>query len=478
MANTIKKLTQETLIYGVGNVITRLVTFLLLPLLTNLLSPKEYGQIALIYVFLGFMNIIYHYGLDAAFMRYYSSLENNDDKKPLFSTSLWLGVLTSTFLSIFLIFSAPQISSFLLGETSYAHLFRLCAIILFLDSISHVPFALLRLQGRASYFVLIKLFNVLITLLCNIYFVVFKDCGLDGVFISVTIASAFTTFSVLFASLKNIRFKFQNNIVKSLLRFGLPFLPAGLSSIAMESLDRYLLSILINADIVGIYSVGYKLGIFMLLVTTAFQYAWQPFFLRSVNQPESKELFAKIFNYFMAVTAFVWILITLFLPEIINFKIGEFWLIGPEFHEAQTIVPIILMAYLFQGAYLNFLPGIYFKEKTYYIPIIIGLGALVNLVVNLILIPVYGIFGAAFATLIGHGTIAIITFFISRKMFSVPYDWLKILWLITSLFLALLLVYFLNFTVTGRVLGLILFGLGIVIFRVVSIQEIKSLLIK
>ena len=478
MANTIKKLTQETLIYGVGNVITRLVTFLLLPLLTNLLSPREYGQITLIYVFLGFMNIIYHYGLDAAFMRYYSSVESNDDKKPLFSTSLWLGVLTSTFFSILLIFSAPQISSFLLGEIIYAHLFRFCAIILFLDSISHVPFALLRLQGRANYFVLIKLFNVLITLLCNIYFVVYKDCGLDGVFISVTIASAFTTFSVLLTSLRYIRFKFKNKIVKSLLRFGLPFLPAGLSTIAMESLDRYLLSVLTNADTVGIYSVGYKLGIFMLLITTAFQYAWQPFFLKSGNHPESKALFATIFNYFMVVTTFAWLLITLFLPEIINFKIGKFWLIGPEFHEAKTIVPIILMAYLFQGAYLNFLPGIYFKEKTHYIPLITGVGALVNLVINLILIPVYGMFGAAFATLIGHGTIAIVTFFVARRMFPVPYDWLKILRLTTSLFFTLLSAYLLNFTIMGRVLGLILFGLGLIIFRVIYIKEIKNILIK
>ena len=102
MTNTIKHLTKETAIYGVGNVITRLITFLLLPILTNLLSPKEYGQITLIYVFLGFMNIIYHYGLDIAFMRNYSKLPSNNEKKQLFSTSFWLGVLTSAFLSILL----------------------------------------------------------------------------------------------------------------------------------------------------------------------------------------------------------------------------------------------------------------------------------------------------------------------------------------------------------------------------------------
>ena len=166
-------------------------------------------------------------------------------------------------------------------------------------------------------------------------------------FISVTIASAFTTFSVLFASLKNIRFKFQNKIVKSLLRFGLPFLPAGLSTIAMESLDRYLLSVLTNADTVGIYSVGYKLGIFMLLITTAFQYAWQPFFLKSGNHPESKDLFATIFNYFMVVTTFAWLLITLFLPEIINFKKANNKFFRLTFQEKYLISPLNLLLLYF-----------------------------------------------------------------------------------------------------------------------------------
>ncbi len=478
VTNTIKHLTKETAIYGVGNVITRLITFLLLPILTNLLSPKEYGQITLIYVFLGFMNIIYHYGLDIAFMRNYSKLPSNNEKKQLFSTSFWLGVLTSAFLSILLIFSSQHIASFILGNHIYSHLFKLCAMILFLDSISHVPFGLLRLQGNASYFVIIKLLNVLITLICNIYFVALEGLGLYGVFISVAIASACTTLCVFSTSLKFIGFKFQRKLVKSLLKFGLPFLPAGLASIAMESLDRYLLAILTNADTVGVYSVGYKLGIFMLLLTNAFHYAWQPFFLRAGNQLESKVLFSKIFNYFLVVSTFVWIGITLFLPEIINIRIGGYWLIGPAFHAAKIIVPIILLAYLFQGVYFNFLPGIYFKNKTHYIPIIIGFGALINLVVNLILIPRYGMLGAAYATLIGHSTIAIITFFVSRKMFLIPYNWAKVLRLIISLSFALLPAYLFNFITIGRILSLIFFGIGIIIFQVVSIQEIKKVFIK
>ena len=294
----------------------------------------------------------------------------------------------------------------------------MAAGILLLDAISHVPFAHLRLEGRATLFVSIKLMNVITTLGMNIYLVVMKGMGLDGIFLSVAAASAVTTFSVLSATAGSLQFAFNSSSVSSLLKFGLPFLPAGLASIAMESIDRYILASLTDAATVGIYTAGYKLGIFMLLITTAFQYAWQPFFLKAGNNPESKTLFARVFSYFMVIALFVWTVITLFISEIVRLNVAGVSLIGPAFVGAQSIVPIILMAYVFQGAYLNFLPGIYFEEKTKYIAVITGLSAAVNIGVNFALIPIYGIAGAAYATLAGHGTMAVTTYFTSNWTIS------------------------------------------------------------
>jgi len=179
VTHPLKQLTRQTLIYGAGNVLSRLVTFLLLPLFTNVLSPEEYGLTTLVYVFLGFMNIVYHYGLDAAFMRYYSNADGGGEKHSLFSTALWLGAATSTALSIVILLASTGLSSLLLGSASFGHLFRLTAAILLLDAVSHVPFALLRLEERAAQFVAIKFMNVMITLGMNIYLVVMKGMGLD-----------------------------------------------------------------------------------------------------------------------------------------------------------------------------------------------------------------------------------------------------------------------------------------------------------
>ncbi|HJM85550.1 MAG TPA: oligosaccharide flippase family protein [Candidatus Marinimicrobia bacterium] len=476
MTPPLRQLTRQTLVYGTGNVLTRLVTFLLLPLFTNVLTPGEYGLATLLYVFLGFMNIVYHYGLDTAFMRYYNEADGPDAQQSLFSTALWLSLGTSCVLSFLILSGSSGLSSLLLGGDQYTHLFKLAAGILLLDAISHVPFAHLRLEGRATLFVLIKLINVITTLGMNIYLVVMKGMGLDGIFLSVAAASAVTTFSVLSATAGSLQFAFNSSSVSSLLKFGLPFLPAGLASIAMESIDRYILASLTDAATVGIYTAGYKLGIFMLLITTAFQYAWQPFFLKAGNNSESKTLFARVFSYFMVIALFVWTVITLFISEIVRLNVAGVSLIGPAFVEAQSIVPIILMAYVFQGAYLNFLPGIYFEEKTKYIAVITGLSAAVNIGVNFALIPIYGIVGAAYATLAGHGTMAVTTYFTSKKLFPVLYDWFKLLRTVTAVVVALGTAHFFDYTLLGRIAGASAFTGALFMLKVITPGEVSKII--
>lgn len=363
MKSQISLLARQTIIYGAGNVLTRLVTFLLLPIFTNVLTPSEYGLTTLLYVFLGFMNIVYHYGLDTAFMRYYNELNSPDSQRSLFSTAFWLSLGSSCVLSLLILSGSSGLATLLLGDGQYTHLLRLAAGILLLDTASHVPFALLRLENRATLFVSIKLLNVVTTLGMNIYLVVMKKMGLDGIFLSVATASAVTAFSVLAATARSLQLTFRSNSVNALLKFGLPFVPAGLASIAMESIDRYILAGLTDAATVGIYTAGYKLGIFMLLITTAFQYAWQPFFLKAGKNLASKELFARVFNHFMVIALSVWTMITLFISEIVRLNVAGVSLIGPAFVEAQSIVPVILMAYVFQGAYLNFLPASILRKR-------------------------------------------------------------------------------------------------------------------
>ncbi|MCH8011606.1 MAG: oligosaccharide flippase family protein [Candidatus Marinimicrobia bacterium] len=472
MKPSVKSLTRQTLIYGTGNIISRLVTFLLLPILTHALSPQDYGIITLVYVFLGFMNIIYQYGLEPAFFRF--SSEDSKDKIRSFSTAFWMILGTSIILSAVIIGFKSQISLILLGDIKYHALFSLTAGILLFDALAKIPFALLRLEERASVFMAVKLLNVVITLTLNIWLVVIREAGIIGVFQSVFFAAVATYIAVLLFTFSSLKISFSKKLAEKFIKFGSPFIPAGLAAIAMEMIDRYLLLHLKDATMVGIYSAGYKLGIFMLLITTAFNYAWLPFFLKAGKTTEASSVFAKIFTYFSVVALFTWITISFFIPEIIRITIGGYSLIGPSFYSAETIVPIILLGYIFQGYYLNFLPGIYFEKKTGLIPIITISGAAINIILNLILIPKYGITGAAIATLIGYAAMAGTTFLMSRRLFYIPYEWKKISVLFLSAIGAYVITILLGPTVIIKLIGILFFCSALFVFRVLSKQEIKQ----
>ena len=457
MTSTLKSFGKQALIYGTGNVLARLVTFLLLPLLTNVLSVEEYGMVALIYVFLGFMNIVYHYGIDSAFMRFAGEIEDPTELRKRFSTAFWLSVVTSTALSLIIASLARPISQLIVGSSDSEKLFVYCAGILLLDTIAIVPLAFLRLMNRAGQFTTIRMLNVLTTLGLSIYFVAVMEMGITGVFLSVLVASTVTAVGSFLTALPEIRFSFSTIDAKNLMKFGLPFIPAGVASIAMEMIDRIILLQLKGTATVGIYSAGYKLGIFMLLITTAFNYAWQPFFLKQGDQPESKPLFSRIFTLYVSVAAFVWLTITLFIPEIIRINISGYSLIGSDYYSAEIIVSFILIAYVLQGAYFNFLPGIYFAKKTGYIALATASGAVVNIILNYILIPPYGITGAALATIFGHGTMAVTTYFISRLFFKVPYQWGRVMGILVFAGAAVLLAQLLGGTILARLGAVLLF---------------------
>jgi len=426
MELSLKKLSFETLIYGFGNVFSRLITFLLLPLYTNLLNPKEYGIITLLYVFIGFMNIIYHYGLDSSFLKYFADQKNKENQKKIFSTAFFLNFLSSILFSILIIIFSHKLSLIIFNDEIYQNLFKISSYILFFDSISHIPFALLRIQKKAFIFMLIKFLNVSVTLFFNIYFLIIKGTGIEGVFNSILIASIISTLFVFFSSINSFKLVLKYDYIKKLINFGLPFLPAGIASITMESIDRYILSILTDTYTVGIYTVGYKLGIFMLIFSTAFNYAWQPFFL-SINKDDiAKKLFSKIFTFYISLAFIIWVFISLFIKDIIDIQFLGYSLIESKYNESITIVPFILLSYIFQGAYYNFLPGIYFQEKTKIIPLIVSISASINIFTNILLIPIYGMVGSAIATLFGHLTMAILTYYKSKKLFYIKYEWIKL----------------------------------------------------
>ncbi|MFA3784126.1 polysaccharide biosynthesis C-terminal domain-containing protein [Melioribacteraceae bacterium 4301-Me] len=479
MLSKIKELTKDTAIYGISTIVGRFIGFILVPFYTNVINTNDFGIYSNVYAYIAFLNVIFIYGMDAAFMKY-ASLTTADERKNIFSTSFWFIMFSTVLFSVFLLLLKTPLKSAIEIPQNFSNLYYYLILILFLDTVALIPFAKLRLERKAIKFAVIKLINIFLNLSLNLYLILKLKMGIEAIFISNLIASLFSVVVLLPEIFHSIRFKIDKAILNKLLKFGIPYLPGSLSAMIVQVIDRPIVLALTDASTLGIYQANYKLGIFMMLIVSMFNYAWQPFFLNNAQEKNAKELFSKIFTLFLLFTSLLWIILSLFIDDFAKFKIFDnVTIIGKAYLGGLVIVPIILLGYLFNGLYVNFTAGIYIEEKTKYFPIVTGSGALVNVVVNFMLIPVIGIVGAALATLASYMVMAGGLFFFSQKFYKINYEYKKIIKILTLIFITAGLYYLFYYTIgiffTLKLLLLILFVSSLFIMNVIELSEVKKL---
>ena len=416
---SILTLGKQSIVYGFGYVLARLGTFLLLPLLTNSLHPEEYGIISIIYVFIGFSMTFYRYGMDTALMKFHIE---SDDPKSYFSSILFLQLITSVIFSSILFLFRYSLEPILIGNGQTIFITYI-AIILLCDIIWNLIIITLRTAEKPLQFVSFNLLNISLILGFTIYFVNIKNMGIEGVILGNVYASIIMCIcsSYLLISRFSIS-KINFTIMNKIMVFGLPFLPAAIFGIIMEGSDRLILRYMMGEFTVGVYSAGYKLGIFGLLMVMGFSLGWTPYFLKHNKNNESHPEYSTIATFFLGIYGFIGLLITTSLPQIKNINLSGYSLIGADYFDGLSVVPIILMAYYFLGIYVLLLPRIYKYQSTSKIPYFKLAGALSNIILNIILIPSFGIMGSAFATLISFIIMAYYIFYIGNRMEYIKYN--------------------------------------------------------
>jgi O-antigen/teichoic acid export membrane protein len=302
--------------------------------------------------------------------------------------------------------------------------------------------------------------------------------GLEGIFVSGLIASAFTVVTLLPTIAKNFRWDFSSSLYRALLAFGLPYVPSGLAAIVIQVVDRPVMLYLTNKTTVGVYQANYRLGIFMMLIVSMFDYAWRPFFLSHAAEPGAKKMFARVLTYFVTATSFVLLVLSFFIGDIVRIKFSGHYLIHPSYWGGLSIVPVVLLAYLFLGVYNNLVAGIYIEKKTQKLPAITLAGAAANVAANFLLIPVMGMMGGAVATLLAYMVMAGALYVTVRQFYPVPYEWGRI----GKVVLAGGIVEILFLTVNAgelRILWnialLLLFGALLALLRFVDPEELQAL---
>ncbi|MBN2417440.1 polysaccharide biosynthesis protein [bacterium] len=426
MLDSIKRLTKHSFIYGLGHIFTRSIGFLLLPIHTNYLDTDIMGVAALLFSSLALANVLFGYGMDTAFLRYFILEESRNGKQKIFSTAFLMVLSTGVLFSLVIFLFPADISRMIFRTPAYPHLIRLAAGILLADALALLPFLVLRGEEKSIQFGALKFVNVLANLLMNIWLVAGKKWGLTGVFTANFVASFVSLLTVLPVIAAWLRPRFSAKTLKDLLRFGLPYIPSMLSVLIMDQISRFFLDRMMGKDATGIFSASYKLGMFMALVVAAFRFAWHPFFLSTSKQKDARKVFARILTYFILVTGGFYIIISFFINEIVTLKLFGFTIIGAEYTPGIPIVPVVMLAYICYGVYVNFIVGIYLKKKTASLPIVTGIGAAVSLAGNYFLIPSFGIMGAAWSAFLAYAAMAASLYLYSRRLYPVPYEWVRI----------------------------------------------------
>ncbi len=480
MLQKIQQLAKDTVIYGISTMLGRFLNFLLVPFYTNLFVPSDFGVISNIYAFIAVVNIIVQLGMESTYMKFAASAEFDSDegRTKVFTSAMQPLLISIGISSVILIAGAEEIAA-LLGVRDYTKLIYYTVIIIALDSLVVLPFTELRVKRKARQFALIRIGNILVNISLNILLIVGLHWGIEAVFIA-NIVSALFSFVFLFNIIRQ-RFKpsWDAPFVKRILKFGVSFIPAGIASIFMQVIDRPIVEKLAGLEVLGVYQANYRLGIIMMLFVQMFQFAWQPFFMETSREKNAKEIFSKVFTYFVSAGVLMLVFFSLFTEDFVKISINGFSIIGKAYWSGLDIVPVVLLGYLFNGFHVIFTAGLFIKEKSTSFPILMMLGAVVNVVVNILLIPYMGMMGAALATLASYVVIATGFYFTSNRIYPIKYEFGKITIIAVSLTFTAILYYTLRgMGITGIVVKILIFVLFLAsqfVFGVVNYAQVKEI---
>lgn len=455
---SLKKLAGQTMWYGVSSIAARMLTYLLTPYLTYTLKSTDgqvvFGQNTFIYSLFPVMNVLYTYGMETAFFRF----SNTEDKGRLYRTQMTAMVLSTLMLSLVLfVFREPLAGYTELNSTQYV---GWCSIILALDAMSALPYAMLRKENRPRKYALTKVAGILVYVFTIVFLFTFGDDIVDGdnnswfasfyhkhwgigFILFANVLQAAATLLLLFKELSMFRFQIDGSILKKVLLYGWPILLAGFAGQINDNVNRFMFMNFYEgtkADALretGFYGAAVRLSILIQLGVQAFKMAAEPFFFSIAKDKDAKPTYARVMKWFVVILAVMFLNVTLFID------IWKYFVSAP-YRQSLGLVPILLAANIFIGIYYNLTIWYKLTDKTSYGAYIMLIGASVTIIFNWFLIPFWGYTAAAWGTLLSNGAMMYLSYTWGQKFYPIPYEISKM-----AKYLGMMLVIYAAHAITG-----------------------------
>lgn len=410
-------------IYAAGIVLNRVISFLMLPIYTRFLSPQDFGILELLEMTIDVVTILAGMGMFNGLAKFYYGYEKPDDQQELVSTLFLMSLAIYFVLCVGGGLVSQDISLLVFGTERDAGLIQLSFINLFLQVLIFTPMAYIRVQQKSAFFVVVNGIKLLLQVSLNVLFVVFMNMGILGVLYGTLISSLAIGGWLAFYTFSQVRFHFSAKKAKRLLRFGSPFVVSSLGAFILTFSDRYFLNYYQELSAVGVYALAYKFGFLLMTFPVApLMNIWMVQRFQLVSREGYERMFNQFFSWFSISVVAVMLTIALTVGDLLKvLSSSEFWV-------AARVVPIILMAYFFQACtdFFNF--GIYYTGKTEHMAYGTILAALVILGLSFLLIPRYGMYGAAWATLLSFWVRLVYVYWASQRLFRINYGLYRPAW--------------------------------------------------
>ena len=405
----------ESLTYSLSSIAGNFIWVFLIPIYTRIFSPEEYGVIDLIATVISFFTLFLYMGLDSATGRYYVDSENDHDRQLTASTTLfYLTGFAFVVVTVAMFFPRP-LSQLIFRNPVYAQILIVAIVAIPFSLMSSYCQILFRFRFESARFAITAITSLLFQTGLSIYLVVFLRVGVIGIYLAGLINVVMFSCINLWLTRSSFALVFSMSRLKELLWFGLPLIPLSLAHYITNYSSRYFLINFLGLREVGLYGIGYKLGSLISLFGLGFQYAWGPFVYSNYKDRDAKQMFANIYDYVSTMLCFGVLILSFFAKEILMVFTTQAYV------EAYRVVPFIalgIVAYIIGG---YFTIGIGIAKKNIHRAWGAMIAGLINLGLNYVLIPYFGIIGAAIATVISFLVLGVILMYISQRYYRVEY---------------------------------------------------------
>jgi O-antigen/teichoic acid export membrane protein len=421
MLNKFRTLLGHTIIYGLGNYGIKVFGFLLIPLYTRYLTTADYGVMALVSMYTQVMFILMNLGQSTSLFRFYYEHDTDEARERVVAASLWIVILFALPLAALpLLFNRP-LANLILGNEALWFLMCIGTATVLCKVLLRMPFAIMRARDESKRYAAWSLARNALGMVLAVALVAGFHWGATGVVLSQFLAELVFCFLLTGVTFRMLRAGFHWREIKDQLLFGLPFVPVGAASFTLDLTNRWFLKHYYSTSDVGIFSLGYRFAEILTFVVTAFQLSWPQFLFKHRKDADAPRLYADMTAYYLALMLLLWLGLAVLAPELLRI------MATPAFYPAATLIPIISFALVFDGMGFMFNIGALFSKKTILRTISVTTAAVVNVGLNFVLIPRFGMMGAAWATFIGFFVQMSTTLVLSLRVYHVPYRYGRLL---------------------------------------------------